>query len=160
MDWNGISILRKQRLYLVLPRVQSGRGCFHTQTLSSQYPKLHWPGTVAQKVILMYFYSVRYCRRLYWLWLGCFTAASIMLCSRSVTKTVLIAYQLLLNSDCIKAFSVFHSAPSVSRLGLGKMSGEDGAGTVDHNWPCHSLPYNVVLSNKIRGFGPSNVATV
>lgn len=58
----------------------------------------------------------------------------------------------------MKAFSVFHFVPSASRLGLGKMFGEDRAGTVDQTWPKgYSLPYNV-FSKKNCGFGLSNVA--
>lgn len=51
--------------------------------------------------------------------------------------------------SAIKAFSVFHSAPSASRLGLRKMFGVDRDGTVDQHSPKgYFLPYNAVPRNK------------
>lgn len=59
----------------------------------------------------------------------------------------------------IKAFSVFHSAPSGGSLWLRKMLGVNRDGIVDQNsLNGYFLPNNVVPSNKICAFNPLGLA--
>lgn len=77
-------------------------------------------------------------------------------------QTMLGAFQCF--SSCwavraIKAFSVFHSAPSASKLGLRKIFGVDRDGTVNQNSSNrYFLLYNAVPSNKTCAFDLSYTA--
>ena len=49
-----------------------------------------------------------------------------------------------------KGFSASHTTPPESKLEMHNSVGGDTAGRADFNWPKrYSIPYNVMLSNKI-----------
>lgn len=56
----------------------------------------------------------------------------------------------------MKDFPVFHTALTVSRLGVRKKVGGDTVGTGDQNWPKRCpIPYGVMLNNETGGSWPA-----
>jgi len=83
-------------------------------------------------------------------------AACMVLCSRLVTKPVLVKHSVLgIAEQClhsIKAFSFSDSGPRTSRLGVGKGLGGDTARTADPD--ClkgYPVLYDIMLSNQFWG---------